>query len=476
MYSQQLHGRFQGSPVRLRAFGLIATFALVLSACSGGSGAAASPSAGAPAANVLNGSGLVKISFWHAMNGTPDKALQALVDKFNAANQGKIQVTANYQGNYDDNLAKYKAAIQSKQTPSLIMMYDVGTRLMIDSGQTIPMQAFIDADKFDVSDLQPNILGYYSIGGKLYSMPFNTSMPILYYNKTAFAKAGLDPNTPPTTLNEIRADAEKLTVKDASGNVVQYGFGAAIYGWFMEQFTAVTNQEYCDNGNGRTAAAAKVLVNGPEQVQLMTWWAQMVKDGLAVNTGRITADGQNAFKSGRVAINIESTGVLGGYLQAAQGKFDIGTGFYPKIQASDAGGPTIGGASLWIDQANHSPQEQRAAWEFVKFLMQPENQTYWHTQTGYFPVSKGALNDPTDKAWVQKNPQFTTAITQLQQTKLDPATQGCLLGVMPQVRQNTELGMEKAILGQATPQAALDAAVAADQPLIDQYNQAKAGN
>lgn len=457
---------------RLLALGAAAL--LVVAAC-GNSGNTPGPSAsaGGSAAPSDNGSsGGVQITFWHAMNGNNGKALQTLVDKFNAANQGKIHVVATYQGNYDDTLAKYKAAIQSKQTPSLIQIYDVGTRFMIDSGQTVPMQSFIDADKYDVSQLQPNILGYYSIGGKLYSMPFNTSMPILYYNKTAFQKAGLDPTKPPTTLDEIRTDAQKLTIKDASGKVTQYGFGAAIYGWFMEQWTAVADQPYCDNGNGRSAKATKVLVNGPEQVQLMTWWAQMVKDGLAVNTGRNTTDAQNAFKAGRVAINIESTGVLGGYQTAAQGKFDVGTGFYPKIQASDAGGPIIGGASLWIDQANHSTQEQQASWAFVKFLNDPANQAYWHTQTGYFPVSKTALADPTDQAWVKDHPQFQTAITQLDQTKLDVATQGCLLGVMPQARQNTEVAMEKVILGQSAPQAALDAAVAADQPLIDQYNKA----
>ncbi len=459
-----------------RLLALAAAAVLVVAAC-GSSGGTPSPNAsgGAPGPEVLNGAGPVQISFWHAMNGNNGTALQALVDKFNAANQGKIQVVATYQGTYDDTLAKYKAAIQSKQTPSLIQIYDVGTRFMIDSAQTIPMQAFISTDKYDISQLQPNILGYYSIGGSLYSMPFNTSMPILYYNKTAFQKAGLDPTKPPTTLDEIRADAEKLTTKDASGKTTQYGFGAAIYGWFMEQWTAVADQPYCNNGNGRTSKATKVLVNGPEQVQLMTWWAQMVNDGLAVNTGRNTTDAQNAFKAGRVAINIESTGVLGGYQTAAAGKFDVGTGFYPKVQATDAGGPIIGGASLWIDQVNHSAQEQRASWEFVKFLNDPANQAYWHTKTGYFPVSKTALNDPTDQAWVQQHPQFQTAITQLDQTKLDVATQGCLLGVMPQARQNTEIGMEKAILGQATPQAALDAAVAADQPLIDQYNQATGG-
>ncbi len=194
----------------------------------------------------------------------------------------------------------------------------------------------------------------------------------------------------------------------------------------------------------------------------------MVGDGLALNTGRNTTDAQNAFKAGRTVMNLESTGTLRGY--QASVKFGLGTGFYPRSESSSAGGPIIGGASLWIVNKKAS-YVQKGAWEFVKFLAKPENQAYWHTHTGYFPIDTKAANDPTDQQWMQQYPQFKTAIDQLHATKLDKATQGCLLGVMPAARQAAEVGVEQAVTKQKPTQKAMDDAVASIQPQIDQYNQ-----
>jgi sn-glycerol 3-phosphate transport system substrate-binding protein len=445
--------------------------AVLVGACGGGgeqTGQAASP-----LDNATPPTKPVEVTFWHGFAaGANQDATNFLVQKFNQAHQGEIHVTATYQGTYDDTLAKLKTAIQAGQAtqlPSLAQIYDIGTRFMIDSRAIQPMQVFIDHDKYSIADLEPNILGYYAINGKLYSMPWNVSTPLLYYDKDAFQAAGLDPNKPPRTLDEIRADAEKLTKKDASGNVVQYGFGAAIYGWFLEQLTARADLPYCNNGNGRDRNATKVNVNQPEDVKIVDWWTKMVADGLALNTGRNTTDAQNAFKAGRFAMNLESTGALRGYQSAV--KFQLGTGFFPKSGDTGAGGTIIGGASLWVMNGKPS-YEQKAAWEFVKFLEQPDNMAYWHTHTGYFPVDKKALNDPTDQAWVAQYPQFRTAIDQLHATKLDKATQGCLLGVMPAARQAAEVGIENAILRKSPPQKAMDDAVQSIQPQIDQYNQA----
>lgn len=454
--------------MRRGALGLVA--AVVLGACGGGQ---TSSQTSSTLGNETPPTKPVEVSFWHGFAaGANQDATNALVQKFNDAHRGEIHVTPVYQGTYDDTLAKIKTAIQANQPsqlPSLVQIYDIGTRFMIDSRAIQPMQVFMDRDKYSTADLEPNILGYYSIGGKLYSMPWNVSTPLLYYNKDAFTAAGLDPDKAPQTLDEIRADAEKLTKRDASGNVVQYGFGAAIYGWFLEQLTARADLQYCNNGNGRDKNATKLNINQPEDVKIVDWWSRMVADGLGLNTGRNTTDAQNAFKAGRFAMNLESTGVLRGYQSSV--KFRLGTGFFPRSTASTTGGTIIGGASLWI--MNGKPgYEQKAAWEFVKFLESPENMAYWHTHTGYFPVDKKALNDPTDQAWVQQYPQFRTAIDQLHATKLDKATQGCLLGVMPAARQAAEVGIENAILKKAAPQKAMDDAVQSIQPQIDQYNQA----
>ncbi len=444
----------------------IAIAAVVAMACGGNSPAPA------PAADATAPPGqVVEVNFWHAFaSGANGDATKFLVDKFNSQNQGKIHVTSTAAAaNYDDALAKYKASIQSNSLPDLMQVYDIGTRFMIDSKTTTPIQTFIDKEHYNSTDLWPNILGYYSINNRLNSMPWNVSMPILYINKDAFSAAGLDPNKPPTSLDEIRTMSQKLTKRDANGNVTQYGFSAAIYGWFLEQWTARNDQQFCNNGNGRDKNATKMNFGQPTEVQVVDWWSKMVADGLALNTGRSTGDAQKAFIAGRAAIIVESTGALRGFTN--QVKFQLGTGFWPKVDANTAaGGPIIGGASLWI--GNSKPAYvQNAAWQFVKFLEQPDSMSYWHTHTGYFPTDKKALEQADDQAWVAQYPQFTTAITQLQQTKVDKATQGCLLGVMPQARQAAENAIEAALTKKSSPKQALDDATAAVQPAIDQYNQ-----
>jgi sn-glycerol 3-phosphate transport system substrate-binding protein len=442
--------------------------ALLVGACSGGGDGGSGSAAGAPAKDALaKASGVTTVSFWHSMDGKNAEALTKLVEEFNSSHQGKIQVKATYAGTYDDAITKYKAAIQSKSTPDVIQIYDIGTRFMIDAKQTVPMQDFIDRDKLDVSDLQPNITGYYSVGGKLNSMPFNTSMPVMYYNKTFFAKAGLDPEKPPQTLDEIRAAAEKLSKKN--GGPADYGFNAAIYGWLLEQFIASDGQQYCDNGNGRDAKATKVLFDQPDAVAVVSWWQKMVKDGLAANTGRDTKAAQAAFKAGQSAINLESTGQLGGYTTAFKDAgWELGAANYPKLKAGE-GGPIIGGASLWIDGVGHKDANKEAAWEFVKFLAQPKSQAQWHTSTGYFPISKGALNEPVDVEYRKAHPLFDVAVRQLEGTKLTKATQGCLLGVMPQSRKASEDGIEAALNG-TDPQQAMTKAAQGLAGQIKSYN------
>jgi sn-glycerol 3-phosphate transport system substrate-binding protein len=448
---------------------LTAALALALTVGCGSSskGSDSAGSTSAPGADVLN-AGPVTVSFWHAMKGANADALNALVEKFNAAHSGKITVKPTFQGSYDDTITKYKAAVQAKQTPALVQIYDIGSGFMADSGQTIPAQAFADLDKFDLSDIQPAIKGYYSRGGKLQSMPFNSSVPVLYINKTAFTKAGLDPAKPPANLDEIRTAAEKIKASGAA----KFGFGAAIYGWFFEQLTAEAGKTYCNNDNGRSTRADAVTFDDPEQVKVLSWWKGMIDDGLATNTGRKTDDAQAAFKSGTVAMHLESTGALGGYITAAAGKFEVVTAPFPKIQASDSGGPIIGGASLWIGREGHSAAEQRASWEFGKFLLEPVNAAFWHTKTGYFPITKAALNEDVDKQWVAEKPQFKTAIDQLAASPVGVPTQGCLLGTLPQVRALVETAIESVLTSNKDPKAALDEAASQAKALIDKYNSA----
>ncbi|XTZ14804.1 ABC transporter substrate-binding protein [Micromonospora echinospora] len=448
---------------------LLTTAALV-AGCGADSGGEASDALDAPGAEALeNADGKTTVEFWHSMKGANATAVDKLVADFNAAQGGKVEIKPVYQGSYDETIAKYKASVQQKSTPALVQVYDIGTRFMVDSKQVVPVHRFIEKDKFDAAEIEPNIASYYSVEGKLWSMPFNTSTPLLYLNKEAFESAKLDPNQPPKTLAELGELAKKLTVKDASGKTTRYGFGAAIYGWLLEQLLATDGKEYCDNGNGRRKLATRVQFDQPAAVQVAQWWTDLVRNGYATNTGRKTDDAQAAFKAGTVAMHLESTSVLRGYVDAAAGKFTVLTAPYPKVSDASTGGPIIGGASLWISGVGHSAAEKRAAWEFAKFSAGATPQAQWHTGTGYVPINVRAL-DQVDKAWTTKYPQFRTAVDQLHALPPSVASAGCLLGVMPQARKAAEDGLEAAIVGTKPAEQAMKDAAASVQAAIESYN------
>src|SRR6185295_9104266 len=278
--------------------------------------------------------------------GVNGDALNKIVAGFNSS-QSKIKVEAIFQGNYDDLLAKLNTAIASNAAPALVQVYDIGQRYMYDSAQVVPMQAFIDRDKFNTSDFEPAVINYYKYQDKLQSMPFNASTPILYYNKDAFKEVGLDPNKPPVTFTEIADAAKKLTKKDASGATVRYGFGPSIYGWLFEQLMATSGALYADNGNGRD------------------------------NRGIDNDGAANAFNAQKSAMYIESTARMRGHITTIAGKFELGIGLYPRPDSKPKeGGNIIGGASLYI-MKSRPPAEQQAAWEFVKYAMSSAVQAQW---------------------------------------------------------------------------------------------------
>jgi len=459
--------------VRTRALILAAVLSLGLAGLTGcgGDDNDAGSAGGVPGRDVLdNAKEKVTIEFWHSMKGANADAINAAVADFSRELGNKIEVKPVFQGSYDDTIGKYKTAVQQKNTPALIQIYDIGTRFMIDSKQTVSISEFVEKDGASVDDIEPNIASYYTVDGKLRSMPFNSSTPLLYMNKEAFDRAGLDVTKPPRTLAEIAEYAKKLTVKDATGKVVQYGFNAAIYGWLLEQLLATDGKEYCDNGNGRTALATKVQFDDPAAVEVAQWWTDLVKGGYATNTGRKTDDAQAAFKTGTVAMHLESTSVLRGYVTAAKGKFTVATAPYPKLRSSSGGGPIIGGASLWVNGPGHSALEQRAAWEFIKFVSTPAAQAKWHVGTGYVPVNKKALDEPVTKEWQAKYPQFTTAVDQLHALPPSVASAGCILGVMPQARKAAEDGLEQAIVGSKPAEQAMRDAAASMKAEIERYN------
>jgi sn-glycerol 3-phosphate transport system substrate-binding protein len=414
--------------------------------------------------------GPTTIAFWHAMGGTNGEAINTMTKAFNDS-QTKCIVEPSFQGSYDEELNKLKAGLQTKDVPAVVQLYDLATRLMVDLGMSAPMQDFIDKEKYSIADYEPNILAYYTVDNKLYSMPFNTSNPIIYYNKDMFKAAGLDPNKPPRTFDEVQQFAKKLTKKDASGKVTQYGVSLAIYGWFFEQLLAVQGGIYANNGNGRDARATAAAFNSAEGIKILTWWKALADDGSLGNFGRATADTQKAFDAMQTAMIIESTAGLRARLTAAQGKFELGTGLLPRATEADftKSGTIIGGGSLWILK-DRPAAEQTCAWEFVKHMTSAKQQAFWHIASGYYPVHKRGYDEQSDKDWRAQYPQFQTAIDQLWMAPNIRATQGGLIGVMPTARATIEGAIEEVLAAKATPKEALDKAATSVTTAILDYN------
>ena len=382
-----------------------------------------------------------EISFWHSMGGVNGEAITALVDKFNEENELGIKVVAEYQGEYDDSLNKLKSAQMGNMGADLVQIYDIGTRFMIDSGWIVPMQDMIDADSYDVSALEENLLAYYSIDEQLYSMPFNSSTPLMYYNKDMFEAAGI--TEIPTSLEEINEIGEQLLKEGGAGEVVSF----SIYGWFFEQFCCKQGLEYVNNGNGREDNATAVAFdeNGAAE-NILTAWKTLYDNGYAPNVGKGGDAGLADFSAGKSAITFGSTASLKQVLQDVNGKFEVGTAYFPAITNEDKGGVSIGGASLWALN-NEDPVKLRATWEFVKFLVSAESQAYWNAETGYFPVTTEAHTEEAFLANIEEYPQFQTAIDQLHDSA--PEYAGALLSVFSEARATVESEIESMLNGQS---------------------------
>lgn len=401
------------------------------------------------------------ISFWHSMGGVNGQAIDTLVQKFNDENEYGITVEAEYQGSYDDALNKLKSAQIGNMGADLVQVYEIGTRFMIESGWIVPMQSMVNADEYDTSVLESNLAAYYTINDMLYSMPFNSSTPLMYYNKDMFDAAGI--TEIPDSLESIAQIGDKLLDSGAQ-EVMSLG----VYGWFFEQFIGKQGLEYANNGNGRTEAATAVAFdeNGAA-ANILNEWKNLYDLGYAPNVGKGGDAGLADFSAGKSAITLGSTASLKQILQDVDGKFEVGTAYFPKVKSTDEGGVSIGGASLWALD-NNDPKKLRATWEFVKFLISPESQAFWNAETGYFPVNVDAHDEDVFKENIEKYPQFETAIDQLHDSA--PQYAGALLSVFSEARAIVESEIESMLNGNETVDEAVDSMASQINDAIEEYN------
>jgi len=389
----------------------------------------------------------IEIHFWNAMSGTTGVALNQLIADYNQS-QDKYTVINDYEGAYGDTLSKYLSVSGTASSPDLVQVYDIGTQIMRNSKQYLPVQTMMNKDNYDKSTLEPRIADYYSLNGAQQSMPFNTSTPVMYYNKDLLASVGI--TKMPETYEDITALGQKLLQGDSKAKAV----GEYVYGWIFEEMVANQGQLLINGTNGQQGIPTQSLANGAAGQAFMNWCQQMIKAKTAINYGTNGDVLTSAFLQGDVAIMFNSSASSSQIIN--QAKFNVGIGYMPHPANTERAGVTIGGASLYL--ANKRPADKTAgAWDFMKFASSPAEQAKWAVGTGYFPVNVNAYQQPILVAAYQKYPQMQVAVAQLQQSKKIPADSGFFSDTNTMARQTLETAMGQIYNG-ADVQTSLDKA------------------
>jgi sn-glycerol 3-phosphate transport system substrate-binding protein len=400
----------------------------------------------------------VEIEFWHGLTQPLGGMLEQIATDFNAS-QPNYKINASFKGQYPEVMTAAIAAFRSGNAPAIVQMFEVGTATMMAAkGAVKPVYELMQEAgvPFDPDAYVPAVRGYYSTpDGKMLSMPFNSSTTIMFYNKDAFQKAGLDPEKPPLTWPETIEAAKKLK---AAG--IACPLTTAWPTWAqIENFSAIHNLPLATKVNGMAGLDTELKFNSPLHVKHIQNLLDMQKAGLFKYGGRDGA-GDALFASGECAIIHASSGLRGRVVKEASFKWGAAPlPYWP--EAKDAPKNSIlGGATFWVLKSpKRTPEEYKGVAEFFRYISQPEIVAKWAMDTGYIPVTKAGFELVKKSGYYEKNPGADVAYLQMTRTEPTENSKGLRLGNMPEIRNIIQEELEKALQGQQDAQQALDNAV-----------------
>ena len=410
--------------------------------------------------------GAVEIQWWHAMSGKLGAQIDQLSDNFNRS-QGRFRVVPVYKGDYTETMTAGIAAYRSKQPPHLLQVFEVGTATMMAARRAIrpAFKVMAEAEEsFDPKSFLPAVAGYYTTpDGEMLSMPFNSSTPILYYNKDAFKKAGLDPEKPPITWPQVETYAKKLL---AAGFTC--GFSTSWISWIhIENLGAWHNVPLGTHANGFESMDAQLTLHDPLYIKHVQQLAKWQKTGIFTYGGRRNL-GNARFTSGKCPMYTESSAGLAGF--KANTKFHFGTAQLP-YWPDETGAPQntiIGGASLWVI-AGHAKEDYKGVAKFLSYLSSTDVQAQWHQTTGYLPVTKVAYEQTRKSGFYEKNPGTETALLQLTLHPPTKNSRGLRFGFMVRLRDIVYNQLEAVLAGRKSAKQGLDTIVEEGNKLLKKF-------
>ena len=371
--------------------------------------------------------GKILVTMWHA---TTMDSLVSIISNFNAS-QDAIFVSDSYKGSYAEAMQAGIAAVRAGEQPNILQVYEIGTGTMSYADDVIyPASDFMDdfySGEFNEDEYMDAIVSYYSDGDTLLSIPFNSSTPIVYYSKTAFEKAGLNPEEFPKTWEEFDVVAEKLLAA---------GYEPMTTCWtswtLLEGFSARHNIPFASYNNGIENVLDSRIEITDTHKNFFAKMKEFYDKGYYTYHDREYVKSDAAFNAGKVAIILNSSGALNGMLNNKA--VDVKAAFMP-YSSSVVDTPyntLIGGASIWILRG-HSEENNKATAEFLSYLVSPEVQKKLHQETGYLPVNKTSYTDLKESGYYAETPDRETAILQMSENTAE-YSRGLRLGNFVQIR------------------------------------------
>jgi sn-glycerol 3-phosphate transport system substrate-binding protein len=410
----------------------------------------------------------VEIQWWHAMDGALGEWVADLAAGFNKS-QSEYKVNAVYRGTYTETMTAAIAAFRARQHPHIVQVFEVGTATMMAAkGAVKPVYELMAeaGERFDPSVYLPAVTGYYTTAdGKMLSFPLNSSTPVLYFNKDAFRKAGLDPTRPPRTWPEMGEYGKKI---QAAG--YPCGFSNQWPGWILvENYSAWHNVPIATRQNGMAGLDTELQINSPLHVRLIDQLAQWLKTKTYDYGGR-AGSANPKFANGECGMFLASSAAYAGFVKATTGKFEFGIGmmpYWPDVPGAPQNS-IIGGATLWT-LAGHAPAEYKGVARFFSYLSRAEVQAASHQRTGYLPITLAAFELTRQQGFYEKNPGTDVSIRQMNNKPPTEHSKGLRLGNMAQIRDVMDEEMEAVWAGKKSAKEALDTAVRRGNELLRQF-------
>ncbi|MBU3030563.1 sn-glycerol-3-phosphate ABC transporter substrate-binding protein UgpB [Paracoccus marinaquae] len=408
------------------------------------------------------------LQWWHAMGGELGAKLEEIVKGFNDS-QDEYNVIPSYKGTYPETMTAAIAAFRAKEQPAIVQVFEVGTgTMMAAQGAIIPVYQLMQdqGTNFDPNAFLPSVVGYYTdTDGNMLSMPFNSSTPILYYNKTVFEKAGLDPNTPPKTWAEMEEFSKKIMESGAAS----CGFTTGWVSWIQtENFSAWHNAPIGTEQNGFGGLGARLTLNGPAQVQHWGNLKRWADEGIFKYGGPVGGDNAPPmFYSQECAMIMNSSASRAGVLANAK-DFELGFGMLPYYDDIE-GAPQnsiIGGATLWV-LSGRPDAEYAGAAKFFEYLSSPEVQADWASFSGYLPITQAAGEQMA--GFFGENPGADTGLRQITLNTPTENSKGLRFGNYVQIRGIIDEEFEQLLAGSKDAQGALDSVVERGNKLIEEF-------